>query len=98
VPRSLRQRNYALPWSGQTVSVLGDGIYTIAIALEALHISDHPTTLAYAEAARVAPNAILLLLAGALVDRLPRRWSSSALTSREAWLSPRWPFSPQRAC
>ena len=73
VPRSLRHRNYTLLWSGQTVSVLGDGIYTIAIAVEALHISDHPTTLAYAEAARVAPNAILLLLAGALVDRLPRR-------------------------
>src|SRR5579875_1624928 len=73
VPRSLRERNYALLWGGQTVSVLGDGIYTIAIALEALHISDHPTTLAYAETARVAPNAVLLLLAGALVDRLPRR-------------------------
>jgi MFS family permease len=73
VPRTLRERNYALLWSGQTVSVLGDGIYTIAVALEALHISDHPTTLAFAEAARVAPNAVLLLLAGALVDRLPRR-------------------------
>lgn len=59
-------------WSGQSVSVLGDGIYTIAIALEALRVSDHPTTLAYAEAARVAPNAVLLLPAGALVDRLPR--------------------------
>lgn len=73
VPRSLRRRDYALLWSGQTVSVLGDGIYTIAIALEALRISDHATTLAYAEAARVAPNALLLLLAGAVVDRLPRR-------------------------
>jgi hypothetical protein len=73
VPRSLRHRDYALLWSGQTASVLGDGIYTIAIALEALRISDHPATLAYVEAARVAPNALLLLLAGAIVDRLPRR-------------------------
>jgi MFS family permease len=73
VPRTLRHRNYLLLWSGQTVSVLGDGIYTIAIALEALRISDHPSTLAYAEAARVAPNALLLLFAGAVVDRLPRR-------------------------
>ena len=45
----------------------------VAIALEALHISNHPDTLAYVEAARVAPNALLLLFAGALVDRLPRR-------------------------
>jgi MFS family permease len=73
IPRSLRHRDYALLWSGQTLSVLGDGIYTIAIALEVLRISDHPATLAYVEAARVAPNALFLLLAGAVVDRLPRR-------------------------
>lgn len=73
IPRSLRHRDYALLWGGQTVSVLGDGIYTIAIALEALRISDHPATLAYVEAARVAPCALLLLLAGAVVDRLSRR-------------------------
>jgi predicted MFS family arabinose efflux permease len=73
IPRTLRHRDYALLWSGQTVSVLGDGLYTIAIALQALRISDHATTLAYVEAARVAPNALLLILAGAVVDRLPRR-------------------------
>src|SRR5579875_3832491 len=73
VPRALRHRDYALMWSGQTVSVVGDGIYTIAIALEALRISDHASTLAYVEAARIVPNALLLLFAGALVDRLPRR-------------------------
>jgi predicted MFS family arabinose efflux permease len=73
LPRALRHRDYALLWSGQSVSVLGDGIYTIAIALETLRVSDHASTLAYVEAARVAPNALLLLPAGALVDRLPRR-------------------------
>lgn len=73
LPRALRHRDYALLWAGQTVSVVGDGIYTIAIALEALHISDHASALAYVEAARVAPTVVLLLVAGALVDRLPRR-------------------------
>lgn len=73
LPHALRHRDYALLWSGQTISVVGDGIYTVAIALEALRISDHASTLAYVEAARVAPNALLLLFAGALVDRLPRR-------------------------
>jgi MFS family permease len=73
VPRALRHRDYTLLWSGQTISVVGDGIYTIAIALEALQLSDHASTLAYVEAARIAPNALLLLFAGALVDRLPRR-------------------------
>ncbi len=73
LPRALRHRDYALLWGGQSVSVLGDGIYTIAIALETLRVSNHASTLAYVEAARVAPNALLLLFAGALVDRLPRR-------------------------
>lgn len=73
LPKALQHRDYALLWSGQTVSVIGDGVYTVALALEALHISNHASTLAYVEAARVAPNALLLLLAGALVDRLPRR-------------------------
>ncbi len=73
VPRALRHRDYALLWSGQTVSVLGDGIYTVAVALEALRVSDHASTLATVEAARILPNALLLIFAGALVDRLPRR-------------------------
>jgi hypothetical protein len=73
LPQALRHRDYALLWGGQTISVVGDGIYTVAIALEALRISDHASTLAYVEAARVAPNAVFLLLAGALVDRIPRR-------------------------
>ncbi len=73
LPRALRNRDYALLWGGQSVSVIGDGIYTVALALEALRISNHASTLALVEAARVAPNALLLILAGALVDRLPRR-------------------------
>lgn len=73
VPRALRHRDYTLLWGGQSVSVLGDGIYTIAIALEVLKISNHASTLAYVEAARIAPSALFLLFAGALVDRLPRR-------------------------
>lgn len=72
-PGALRHRDYTLLWSGQSISVLGDGIFTIAVALEALHISNHASTLAYVGAARVAPSALLLLFAGALVDRLPRR-------------------------
>lgn len=73
LPRALRHRDYTLLWGGQTISVAGDGIYTVAIALEALRISDHASALAYVQGARVAPNALFLLFAGALVDRLPRR-------------------------
>ena len=34
VPSSLRQRDFALFWSGQTASLIGDGVYTIVLALQ----------------------------------------------------------------
>jgi MFS family permease len=73
VPRVFRHRDFALLWGGQTTSVMGDGIFSVALALETLKVSDHASTLSYVMAARIAPNALLLLFAGALVDRLPRR-------------------------
>jgi MFS family permease len=73
LPSSLRQRDFALLWSGQTTSLIGDGIYTIALALETLRISNHASTLSYVLAARTAPAVAAMLFAGVLVDRLPRR-------------------------
>jgi MFS family permease len=72
-PSALRQRDFALLWGGQTASLIGDGIYTIALALETLRISDRASTLSYVLAARTAPAVAAMLLAGVLVDRLPRR-------------------------
>jgi len=72
-PSSLRQRDFALLWSGQTASLIGDGIYTIALALETLRISNHASTLSYVLAARTAPAVAAMLFAGVMVDRLPRR-------------------------
>ena len=40
--RVLKERDFALLWSGQSVSSLGDGIFTIALALEALRIDHSP--------------------------------------------------------
>ncbi len=60
-------------WSGQTVSSLGDGIFTIALALEALRIDRSPTGLAYVLAARAVPAVCLALAGGVIVDRVPRR-------------------------
>jgi MFS family permease len=73
LPSSLRQRDFALLWGGQTTSLIGDGIFTIALALETLRISNHASTLSYVLAARTAPAVAAMLLAGVLVDRLPRR-------------------------
>ena len=72
-PSSLRQRDFALLWAGQTTSLIGDGIFTIALALATLRISNHASTLSYVLTARTAPAVAAMLLAGVLVDRLPRR-------------------------
>ena len=71
--RALRERDFALLWSGQTISAFGDGIFTIALALAALQLDHDPIGLAYVLAARVVPSVCLALLGGVVVDRVPRR-------------------------
>jgi MFS family permease len=69
----LRHRDFALLWSGQAVSVAGDGIFTVALALETLRVDDRPLALAAVLAARLVPTILLLLLGGAVVDRIAPR-------------------------
>jgi MFS family permease len=69
----LRHRNFALLWSGQTISILGNGMFTIALPLEVLRLTRSPLDLALVLAARTIPAIILLLIGGTLVDRLSRR-------------------------
>lgn len=69
----LGHRDFALLWSGQTVSVAGDGIFTVALAIQTLRTDDRPEALAFVLAARLLPTVALLLLGGVIVDRIPRR-------------------------
>ncbi|NNN16099.1 MAG: MFS transporter [Acidimicrobiaceae bacterium] len=70
---SLKSRDFALLFVGQSISLIGDGVFTVALALAALGIDHTPRTLAFAIAARTLPMLILLLFSGVIVDRLPRR-------------------------
>jgi MFS family permease len=72
---SLKVRDFALLWSGQGVSAIGDGIFSVALVLETLHVDDHPIALAYVIAARAVPSIVFSLLGGVMVDRLPRRFT-----------------------
>ena len=69
----LRHRDFALLWSGQSVSMLGDGVFTVTLALETLRVDRHPIALSYVLAARLLPAVLFVLLGGAIVDRVPRR-------------------------
>ncbi len=69
----LRNRDFALLWSGQAVSQLGNGVFTVTLALEALRIDQNAAGLSYVLAARLVPAVLFALLGGVIVDRFPRR-------------------------
>ncbi len=67
-------RDFRLLWLGQAVSLVGDGIYLVAIAWLVLDITNQPSALALVGVAWTLPQVAALLLAGVLSDRLERRW------------------------
>jgi DHA3 family tetracycline resistance protein-like MFS transporter len=69
----LRERRFALLWSGLTVSLLGDGLYTVAIAWTAYELSGVPTALTLVGLAAAIPQLVVVLLGGVLSDRFERR-------------------------
>lgn len=71
--RPLGIRDFALLWTGMTVSFLGDGLYTVAIAWQVYTLSNAPTALAVVGVAWMLPQVLLLLLGGAISDRFERR-------------------------
>ena len=71
--RPLAIRDYGLLWTGLTVSLVGDGIYTVTIAWQVYELSNAPTALAVVGAAWMAPQVLLLLVGGAISDRVDRR-------------------------
>ena len=71
--RVLRHRDFALLWVGQAVSLLGDGIYLVAIAWLVYDISNTPSALGIVGLGWTLPQVAALLFAGVLTDRFERR-------------------------
>ncbi len=69
----LRERDFALLWTGMTVSLLGDGIYFVAIAWQTYSLSNAPTALSVVGVAWTLPTVLFLLVGGAVSDRFERR-------------------------
>src|SRR5215212_8309550 len=72
--RPLRVRDFVLLWSGMTISALGDGIYTVALAWQVYDLSNTPTALSVVGVAWFLPQIAAVLLAGVIADRVDRRW------------------------
>lgn len=73
--RPLRLRDFRMLWFGQTISLIGDGIYIIAIAtLIYDDLGKSPSVFALVGFAWSVPQVLLLLASGALSDRMDRRY------------------------
>src|SRR5690349_11613006 len=69
---ALAERNFRLVFSSTTISALGDGVTTVALAFAVLQITDRPSALGIVLAARQASAAAITAAAGVWADRLPR--------------------------
>lgn len=92
--RALRSRPFINLWIGQTISVLGDAVFTIAITWQVLLLTGSATAMSLILIAQWAPKVLLLLFGGVIADRLSRRllmlWADAGrgcIVIVVAWLS-----------
>ena len=69
----LRHRDFRLLWSGMCVSLLGDGVFLVAMAWQVYALSNAPAALALVGVAMTVPTIVFLLLGGVVSDRRDRR-------------------------
>ena len=69
----LALRDFRLLWTGMTVSLLGDGIFLVAVAWQVYTLWNLPSALAVVGLAMSLPQVLFLLLGGVVVDRVDRR-------------------------
>jgi MFS family permease len=69
----LRERDFALLWTGMTVSLLGDGIFIVAEAWQVYDIHNDPVALSLVGLAWTGGMTAFLLTGGIISDRVERR-------------------------
>ncbi len=71
--KALQYRQFTLLWLGQCISILGDNIFTVALAWQVLILTGSASAMSAVVIARLLPTIIFLLIGGVTADRLPRR-------------------------
>ncbi|HEX6389438.1 MAG TPA: MFS transporter [Solirubrobacteraceae bacterium] len=69
----LRHRDFRVMWAGMTISLMGDGIFLVAMAWQVYELSNAPSALAMVGIAMTVPHIAFLLIGGAVADRFDRR-------------------------
>lgn len=71
--KPFRQRDFALLWSGYAISMLGDGVFMVAISWQALALRNSATTLGLVWLVWTIVHLAALTFSGSLVDRAEHR-------------------------
>jgi MFS family permease len=71
--RPLRERDFALLWTGMTVSLIGDGIYLVAVAWQVYDLDNDPVALSLVGLSWTLGMVLFLLTGGIVSDRVERR-------------------------
>jgi MFS family permease len=66
---------FGLLWTGQSISLLGDGVFLVAFTWQVAVVWERPALLGGLLAIRVSAELVALASAGWIVDRIPRRTS-----------------------
>ena len=69
----LRHRDFRRLWLGMTASLVGDGVFLVAMAWQVYEISNAPSALSMVGIAMTIPTLLLLLFGGVVTDRFERR-------------------------
>ncbi|MFC8349836.1 MFS transporter [Streptomyces sp. NPDC057280] len=76
-----RHRSFRLLWTGQALSLLGDGFSVVAFSWITLSLTGSTLTLGYVLAFQAVPRALLTLVGGTLGDT----WSTRTLMVASSW-------------
>ena len=69
----LKHRDFRILWTGMTISLIGDGIFLIAIAWESYSLWNAPAALSIVGIGMTVPTIAFLLVGGVVSDRHDRR-------------------------
>jgi len=69
----LKHRDFRILWTGMTISLIGDGVFLIAIAWESYSLWNAPAALSIVGIGMTIPTIAFLLVGGVVSDRRDRR-------------------------
>ena len=82
-PHPLRERNFRMWWAGQTISLLGDQCYLVALPWLVLEKTGSAVAMSTILMMAAVPRTVLMLIGGALTDRVsPRKVMMTTASAR----------------